>query len=147
MEFLMKRPLHCGSRRQLGALLALALLATMCLPSAQAATPKDLLATYEAQAKAPGSPERGQKLFTTNFGRELGFSCSSCHGAEPVKNGRDQVTDKLIRPLAPAANAQRFTDKTKVDTWFRLNCTDVVGRDCTVAEKADVMSWLLTLKP
>jgi hypothetical protein len=141
----MKRHLHC--RCHPAAVLTLALLAGLGLSSAQAATPAELLAAYEAQAKAPGSPERGQKMFTTNFGRELGFSCASCHGAEPVKNGRDQVTDKLIRPLAPAANAQRFTDKTKVDTWFRLNCTDVVGRDCKPGEKADVMSWLLTLKP
>lgn len=140
----MKRHLHTG-RRSFGA--ALALLCGLGLPAAHAATPAQLLAAYEAQAKAPGSPERGQKLFTTNFGRELGFSCSSCHGAEPVKNGRDQVSEKSIRPLAPAFNAQRFTDKTKVDTWFRLNCTDVVGRDCTAAEKADVMSWLLTFKP
>lgn len=143
----MKRPLCLDIRPALGAVMALALLAGAGVNAAQAATPAELLAAYEAQAKAPGSPERGQKLFTTNFGRELGFSCSSCHGAEPVKSGRDQVTDKSIRPLAPAFNAQRFTDKTKVDTWFRLNCTDVVGRDCSAAEKADVLSWLLTLKP
>lgn len=143
----MKRPLCLDIRPALGAVLALAVPAGVGLNAAQAAAPAELLAAYEAQAKAPGAPERGQKLFTTNFGRELGFSCSSCHGAEPVKNGRDQVTDKSIRPLAPAFNAQRFTDKTKVDTWFRLNCTDVVGRDCSAAEKADVLSWLLTLKP
>ncbi len=143
----MKRQAHSGSRRSLNAALVLALLAGLGLPSAQAATPAELLAAYEARAKAPGSPERGQKLFTTNFGRELGFSCSSCHTAEPVKRGRDQVSEKSILPLAPSANAQRFTDKTKVETWFRLNCTDVVGRDCTPGEKADVMSWLLTLKP
>lgn len=143
----MKRHLRFGGRHTLGAALLLAVLAGVGPPAAQAATPAQLLAAYEASAKAPGSPERGQKLFTTNFGRELGFSCSSCHGAEPVKNGRDQVSEKSIRPLAPSANPQRFTDKTKVDTWFRLNCTDVVGRACTAGEKADVMSWLLTLKP
>jgi Domain of unknown function (DUF1924) len=141
----MSRRMHRGTRRP--ALWLVALLAGLGLPAVQAATPAALLAAYEAQAKAPGSPERGQKLFTTNFGRELGFSCSSCHGAEPVKRGRDQVSEKLIQPLAPAANAQRFTDKTKVDTWFRLNCTDVVGRDCTAGEKADVLSWLISLKP
>lgn len=141
----MKRPLPRGSHR-LAAVPVLAVLAGLSLPVAQAATPAELLTAYEAQAKAPGSPERGQKLFTTNFGRELGLSCSSCHGAEPVKNGRDQVTEKSIPPLAPAFNAQRFTDKGKVDTWFRLNCTDVVGRDCSAAEKADVLSWLLTFK-
>lgn len=146
----MKMHLRSGTpRRRSGParVLALALLACIALPAARAATPAELLAAYEAQAKATASPERGQKLFTTNFGRELGFSCSSCHGAEPVKAGRDQVTDKAIRPLAPAYNAQRFSDKTKVDTWFRLNCQDVVGRDCTAGEKADVLSWLISLKP
>jgi Domain of unknown function (DUF1924) len=143
----MKRSLRRGCRLSLGLALACAALAGMGPMAAQAATPAELLAAYEAQAKAPGSPERGQKLFTTNFGRTLGFSCSSCHGAEPVKSGRDQVTEKSIRPLAPAFNAQRFTDKSKVDTWFRLNCNDVVGRDCSAAEKADVLAWLLTFKP
>jgi cytochrome c5 len=147
METVMRRTQRTHQRLALGALCALALLAGMGPDAAQAATPAELLAAYEAQAKAPGAPERGQKLFNTNFGRELGFSCASCHGAEPVRNGRDQVTEKSIRPLAPAAHAPRFTDKTKVETWFRLNCMDVVGRDCSAGEKADVLSWLLTLKP
>lgn len=31
--------------------------------------------------------------------------------------------------------------------WFRRNCNDVMGRECTTVEKADVLSWLLTLDP
>ena len=116
-------------------------------PAAIAATPQELLAGYTAKAGAPPSPERGQKLFTTNFGTQMGMSCSSCHGAEPIKQGKDQITEKSIPPLAPAYNPSRFTDRSKVDHWFRLNCKDIVGRDCTAGEKADVMSWLLTLKP
>jgi hypothetical protein len=91
--------------------------------------------------------ERGEKLFTTDFGRELGLSCSSCHGAVPVKQGLDKLTEKPITPLAPAANPKRFVDNRKVDYWFRLNCKDFVGRDCTAAEKADVLAWLISLKP
>jgi mono/diheme cytochrome c family protein len=89
----------------------------------------------------------GQKLFNTNFGRELGFSCASCHGPTPTGAGKDQVTDKAIAPLAPAANAKRFTDRNRVEYMFRMNCLDVVGRECTPAEKADVLSWLMSLKP
>lgn len=129
---------------QLAPALALSMLMQ---PIAHAAKPAELLAAYEAQAKAPGSPERGQRLFTTNFGREMGFSCSSCHGPVPVKTGRDQVTDKPIKPLAPAANPARFTDKVKVENEFRLNCRDVVGRECTAGEKADLLSWLISLQP
>jgi hypothetical protein len=124
------------------------MLAALILPfAAQAATPAELLAAYSAKAGTPVDPAQGQQLFNTDFGRDLGLKCSSCHGPVPVKQGRDQVTEKPIAPLAPAANPQRFTDASKVEFWFRLNCRDVVGRECTAAEKANIISWLLTLKP
>lgn len=129
------------------ATLALVLMAAAGLPGAHAATPAELLAGYVAKAGAPAVPERGQKLFNTNFGRDLGLSCASCHGAVPVKPGKDQVTEKPIAALAPAANPSRFTDKSKVENWFRVNCKDFVGRECTAGEKADVMAWLMSLKP
>ncbi|HEX7384701.1 MAG TPA: DUF1924 domain-containing protein, partial [Burkholderiaceae bacterium] len=31
--------------------------------------------------------------------------------------------------------------------WFRRNCGDVLGRECTADEKADIVAWLATLKP
>ena len=123
------------------------LLLLAATPFAMAATPNELLAEYTAKAGAPASPERGQKFFTTNFGKEMGYSCSSCHGAVPVSSGQDLVREKPIPPLAPAANAKRFTDRQKVEFNFKLNCKDVVGRECTAGEKADLLSWLLTLKP
>jgi cytochrome c peroxidase len=124
------------------------LVALVCAaPLSHAATPQELLAAYSAKLPAPPSPERGEKLFNKNFGTQMGLSCGSCHGAVPTKQGKDQITEKSIPPLAPAANPTRFTDRAKVDHWFRLNCKDIVGRDCTAAEKADVLSWLLTLKP
>ncbi len=124
------------------------LAALFCVvPAAQAATPADLLAAYTAQAGVPPSPERGQRLFTTNFGRPLDWSCASCHGAVPVKPGRDEVSEKPIAALAPAANPARFTDMRHVESKFRLNCKDIVGRECTAGEKADVISWLMSLKP
>jgi cytochrome c553 len=127
--------------------LPLAVAALCAAQPARAVKPAELLAAYTAQAGSPADAARGQKLFNTNFGRELGLSCASCHGAVPVGNGKDQITDKPIAPLAPAANARRFTDRAKVETQFRLNCKDFVGRECTAAEKADVLAWLLTLKP
>ena len=111
----------------------------------QAVTPADQLAGYVAQAGAAASPERGQSFFTSRHGRE--WSCSSCHGASPTQQGKHASTGKAISPLAPAFNAERFTDTAKTEKWFRRNCNDVAGRECTPAEKADVLSWLLTLKP
>jgi len=118
-------------------------LAALMAAGAIAATPQELLQGYAAV----GAPQaaRGQAFFNATHGRE--WSCSSCHGMPPTGQGKHASTGKAIAPLAPAFNPQRFTDPAKVEKWFRRNCGDVVGRECTAAEKADVMAWLLTLKP
>jgi hypothetical protein len=115
-----------------------------CLGAA-AATPTELLAGYRGAAGEAPTPTRGQQLFTTPQGRE--WSCASCHGAVPTQTGRHASTGKPIGALSPAFNAERFTDGAKVEKWFRRNCNDVIGRECTAAEKADVLAWLLSLKP
>lgn len=114
-------------------------------PVTHAATPSELEAAYTAQAGAPVSPDRGRTLFTTAHGRE--WRCSSCHGTVPTQAGSHAATGKPIAALAPAFNAERFADAAKTEKWFRRNCNDVMGRECTAAEKADVLSWLRTLKP
>ena len=123
----------------------LLLVAAAIVPASRAATPSELLAGYAAQAGSPPLPARGQQLFTAPHGRE--WSCSSCHGALPTQAGRHASTGKAIGPLAPAFSAERFTDAARTEKWFRRNCNDVMGRECTAGEKADVLSWLLTLKP
>lgn len=128
-------------RRRLAAII----LAALAAATAQAATPGQLLSGYTVQAGAAASPARGQQFFTTTHGRE--WSCASCHGQVPTGPGRHAGTGKPIAALAPATSAQRFTDPAKVEKWFRRNCNDVAGRECTPAEKADVLAWLLTLKP
>jgi cytochrome c peroxidase len=123
-----------------------ALLTGAALPAwTYGATPAELEAAYVAQAGTAASAERGQKFFTTPHGRE--WSCSSCHGDVPTGTGRHASTGKSIAPLAPAFNAERFADAAKTEKWFRRNCNDVVGRECSAAEKADVLGWLRTLKP
>lgn len=126
-------------------LAAALLVVAIGVPVAHAGTPPDALAAYAAQAGSAAAPERGQQLFTTRHGRE--WSCSSCHGATPTQTGKHASTGKPIGALAPAFNPERFTDAAKTEKWFRRNCNDVLGRECSAAEKADVLSWLLTLKP
>lgn len=126
------------------ALLSATLLAGLAAP-AGAATPAELLAAYSAAAGAAPRAAAGQAFFNTRHGRE--WSCASCHGATPTGVGRHAATGKAIEPLAPAANARRFTDAAKTEKWFRRNCNDVLGRECSAAEKADVLAWLNTLKP
>ncbi|RQO56977.1 cytochrome C [Paucibacter sp. KBW04] len=113
--------------------------------AAKAETPAQVLAAYAAEAGAPGNPQRGQALFTQNHGQT--WSCASCHGALPTQAGKHASTAKTIAPLAPAFNPQRFVDAAKSEKWFRRNCKDVLSRECTPGEKADVLSWLMTLKP
>lgn len=124
---------------------ALAALTALSPLAAYAASPAEQLAGYTAEAGAPAAPARGQQFFTTTHGRE--WSCASCHGAVPTQTGKHASTGKPIGAMAPAFNPERFTDPAKTEKWFRRNCNDVVGRACTAAEKADVLGWLLTLKP
>lgn len=127
------------------ALLAAAVLACSAIaPLARATTPDEQLAGYTAQAGAPAVPARGQQFFNTRHGGE--WSCASCHGALPTQSGKHASTGKSIGALAPAFNPERFTDPAKTEKWFRRNCNDVASRECTAAEKADVLAWLLALK-
>lgn len=127
---------------------AFAILAALCATVVQAATPAELLAGYQSAAvqQSDGfqpSAQRGAAFFAHRFGKsEKMPACTSCHTVDPAQAGRHAVTDKAIKPLAPAANAARFTDAAKTEKWFRRNCTEVVGRECSAAEKADFIAFL-----
>jgi len=99
---------------------------------------------YAAEAKQSPLASRGEKFFMSKQGKE--WSCASCHGVPPTKEGKHATTDKSISPLAPAFNSKRFTDETKVNKWFKRNCNDVLSRECSSLEKADVMAYLNSLK-
>jgi hypothetical protein len=133
------------STRKIASLIGVAILAAAALCGRAGATPSSLLADYAALAGRAPDASRGASLFTTRHGRD--WSCSSCHGALPVGTGRHTVTGKPIAPMAPAANSDRFSNVEKTEKWFRRNCNDVLGRECTGGEKADVLAWLMTLKP
>ncbi len=96
---------------------------------------------WNAQAGAPGQVARGRLFFTSRHGGE--WSCASCHGAPPIDPGRHAGTGKPLAPLAPVINPKAFTDSAKVEKWFRRNCKDVAGRECTALEKADLLAYLL----
>ena len=60
---------------------------------------------------------------------------------------RRKFVARSLDTLAPATNPSRFTETKVVENWFRQNCRDVIGRECTAGEKADILAWLLTIKP
>ena len=126
--------------------LALSLaLATALAGAAWAGTPQEQLNALSAQAGRSPNPAQGQQFFSAKHGRE--WSCASCHNAQPTGEGKHANTGKTISALAPAFNPERFTDPAKSEKWFRRNCNDVLGRECSAGEKADVLAWLMTLQP
>ncbi|MDR2220179.1 MAG: DUF1924 domain-containing protein [Methylobacillus sp.] len=87
----------------------------------------------------------------TFFNRELTIhgkqiACASCHTTNPANPGTHLVTKKPIKPLAPAANPERFSDLDKVEKNFEKHCLDIIGRDCTAEEKGNFIAYLLTVK-
>ena len=109
-----------------------------------AATPQELLKQYEVQAKQENaaftgfSADRGANFFKTERLHSDGkkVSCSTCHTVDPRNQGKTRA-NKVIEPMAPSVNPQRFTDAAKVEKWFSRNCKDVLERSCTAQEKGD----------
>lgn len=107
-------------------------------------TPQAQLSQWSKEAGKPGDAERGKAFFNAKHGKDL--SCASCHNSNPVTQGKHSSTGKVIEPLAPSANPKAFTDTAKINKWFRRNCNDVVGRECSAQEKADFLAYLISLK-
>jgi hypothetical protein len=111
--------------------------------AAFSAAPQEMLKGSEAQS-GKASFARGEQLFNTKHGKE--WSCASCHENPPNHDTKHIVTGKVIKPLSPSVNSERFVDQVKVEKWFKRNCNDVLARECTAKEKADVLAWLMTVK-
>lgn len=137
-------------RTLVSSLALLAALAAPMLPAAAADMPRTLLDAYASEAKkenpafAGASADRGRAFFTATQGKD--WSCATCHTSAPLAGGKHTITGKAIAPLAPAANPERFASAYKAEKWFRRNCNDVVGRECTAQEKGDVLAWLLSVR-
>lgn len=117
--------------------------------SAFAEQPQEILTDLSTEAKQEDATfsgfdsNRGEQFFKSQHGSD--WRCSSCHTDNPLAMGKHIVTLKDIKPLAPAANSERFTNTWKVKKWFKRNCKDVVNRECTAQEKGDVLTYLLSL--
>lgn len=107
-------------------------------------TPSKQLQYWIDKAGSQANSERGKVFFNSTHGKE--WSCSSCHGNPPTSPGKHASTSKVIDPLAPSANPDSLTDSARTDKWFRRNCNDVLGRECLPQEKADVLSYLISIK-
>lgn len=131
--------------------LATVLLAWRFLPMSEAEAAPPLLSRYQAEARAEDpsfkafDAARGKALYFEEHNGQSGrASCATCHTLDATKKGRSPA-GKVIEPLAPSANPQRFTDPAKAGKWFDRNCKQVLGRVCTARERGDFVTYLLTL--
>lgn len=116
--------------------------ATQLNPDMQA-----LVEKYQKEAGAKFSAEEGKKLFNskrTHTQKKEERSCTTCHTSNPAAQGKT-VVGKVIEPISPAANKERFTDPKKVEKWFKRNCEWVLERECTPKEKGDYITYMISL--
>ena len=97
------------------------------------------LRTYQQQGAAQIDAANGKRLWHAKNNER---SCTSCHGDTSRLLGRHIKTRKLIQPMAPSVNPERYQDSKKIEKWFLRNCKWTLGRACTVQEKADILAWL-----
>ena len=127
--------------------ITLAILASTNLVFAE--TPVSIVSGYAAEAAKviPGftpSAKRGHGFFIKEWGVSQKMpNCTVCHGKNLKVDGKHVITDKRIAPVSPEVNPERFTSYAKVEKWFKRNCTEVVGRECTAAEKADFIQFII----
>jgi hypothetical protein len=126
----------------------MALMVAVCMATAASATPAsdELFAKFKSEGASNFSVEQGKKNWTKELKGEGGetLSCTTCHSDDLTKDGKHHKTGKLIKPMAPSANAERFTDAKKIEKWFKRNCNDVWNRECTAQEKGDILKFLLS---
>jgi hypothetical protein len=92
------------------------------------------------------SVEDGKAFYNRKVGvKGKEVSCSSCHTANPADVGKDIVTNKPIKPLSPVTNPKRFSDLDKVEAKFVEHCNDITGSDCTAQDKANYITYLITV--
>ena len=68
--------------------------------------------------------------------------CTVCHGKDLTKKGKHAKTGKVIEPMAPSVNPERFTELKKIEKWFKRNCKWTMDRECTNQEKGDILKFL-----
>lgn len=120
--------------------------ATISVPVVMASPATDsLLAKYKSEGVSKIDASKAKSDWTKETKGEDGemISCSSCHGTDFSKAGKHRKTHKVIDPLSTRVNTERFTDEKKIEKWFKRNCNDTWGRECTAQEKADFLTFLL----
>lgn len=125
-----------------------AVTAAMLIAGSSLATPASdaLLAQYKAAGVTKIDTAKAKRDWAREVKNEEGeiASCSTCHGTDLTKSGSHEKTKKVIEPMSHKVNAERFTEEKKIEKWFKRNCKETWGRECTAQEKADFLSYLIS---
>lgn len=122
----------------------------LTLPLCSLAAPRDdVLNQYAGAAKAASpafagfSATRGAALHRQAFttGKPDTPTCATCHGSDARVAGRTPL-GKVLEPMAVSVTPSRYSDPAKVEKWFKRNCMEVLGRECTASEKGDWLSFM-----
>jgi hypothetical protein len=46
--------------------------------------------------------------------------------------------------MAVSANPKRYTNRADIEKWFKRNCEQVLGRECTLTEKGNFLTFMMT---
>ncbi|HRF12408.1 MAG: putative heme protein [Candidatus Accumulibacter phosphatis] len=136
--------------RNVTVLLLAASLALMFSGAGIAGPREEQLDKYAGAARAASpafagfSAARGKTLHTQAFagGKPDTPACTSCHGNDTRGAGRNPA-GKSIEAMALSASPSRYNDPAKVEKWFKRNCHDVLGRECTPLEKGDWLTFMI----
>jgi len=131
---------------------ALLLITTFSILFSTSATANDYLDQLTREASESVSnfsgfnAERGKTILLAQFGtgKPDTPACTSCHDKNSALSGKTRA-GKLIEPMAVSVNPQRFTDSEKIEKWFGRNCRSVIGRECTLIEKGDFLTYMTSL--
>ena len=120
---------------------AAVLLALAIVSSIATAAPGSIehLDAYRQQGIENVDRQRGRALWYSTNGER---GCTSCHGETPAMAGKHVTTGKAIEPMAPSVNPQRYRSAQQIEKWFLRNCKWTFGRECSMQEKADILTWL-----
>jgi hypothetical protein len=105
----------------------------------------ELLQEFKAQGAGPFTIAAGEQLWQREVtDAETGEvrRCALCHTTDLRQRGRHATTGKVIDPMAPSVNAERLTDREKIEKWLARNCKWTLGRACTPQEKGDALTMI-----
>jgi len=126
-------------------ILSMLLLAHINAASANTPAVNGLLQSYITSGVTSGNASKGEQLWNKTFAGQPPYSerrCASCHSNKLTNTGKHVRTGKSIAPMAPSVNSKSMNQVKNINKWLKRNCKWTLGRECSVQEKADLITFI-----